>query len=129
LVAEVLIRNDDVGFVHASQTVKIKLAAYPFQKYGLLDGRILQIWPDASDPNASNNANERSNSATTVSEPVTGFKALVSLDRQTLASAGESLHLVAGMQVIAEIREGRRTVLQYLLSPIQGALHDGGRER
>jgi HlyD family secretion protein len=53
----------------------------------------------------------------------------VSLDRQTLTAAGESLTLVAGMQVIAEIREGRRTVLQYLLSPIQGALHDGGRER
>jgi membrane fusion protein, hemolysin D len=129
LVAEVLIRNDDVGFVHPHQTVKIKLAAYPFQKYGLLDGKILQIWPDAGDPNSSNNQNSRSSDASAPAESVTGFKALVSLDRQTLTAAGESLNLVAGMQVIAEIREGRRTVLQYLLSPIQGALHDGGRER
>lgn len=127
LVAEVFIRNDDVGFVHPKQTVKIKLAAYPFQKYGLLDGRVLQISPDASDASASRSRNEHETPSAT--DPVTGFKALVSLDKQTLASAGQSLNLVAGMQVIAEIREGRRTVLQYLLSPIQGALHDGGRER
>ena len=49
LVAEVMIRNDDVGFVHPRQNVKIKLAAYPFQKYGLLDGEVLQVWPDASE--------------------------------------------------------------------------------
>ena len=130
LVAEVLIRNDDVGFVHPHQRVKIKLAAYPFQKYGLLDGKILQIWPDASDANSSSSSQSGHSSETSAPpESVTGFKALVSLDRQTLTTAGESLNLVAGMQVIAEIREGKRTVLQYLLSPIQGALHDGGRER
>jgi HlyD family secretion protein len=129
LLAEVLIRNDDVGFVHPHQRVKIKLAAYPFQKYGLLDGQILQISPDATDTNSSGGQNGRVGDAAQSPESVTGFKALVSLDRQALTSAGGALNLVAGMQVIAEIREGRRTVLQYLLSPIQGALHDGGRER
>lgn len=128
LVAEVLIRNDDVGFVHPHQQVKIKLSAYPFQKYGLLDGDVLQIWPDSTDGN-SNNQGSRSNDASTPTETVTGFKALVRLDRQSLTTSTETLNLVAGMQVIAEIREGKRTVLQYLLSPIQGALHDGGRER
>jgi HlyD family secretion protein len=129
LVAEILIRNDDVGFVHPQQPVKIKLAAYPFQKYGLLDGHILQVWPDATEGNSQSNPNNRSTESTAPPESVTGFKALVDLDRQSLAAAGESLNLVAGMQVIAEIREGRRTVLQYLLSPLQGAMHDGGRER
>jgi len=131
LVAEVMIRNDDVGFVHPQQQVKIKLAAYPFQKYGLLDGNILQVWPDASDGNANNQSNQsnHSNDGAPASDAATGFKALVHLDQQTLGAPGETLHLVAGMQVIAEIREGRRTVLQYLLSPIQGAMHDSGRER
>lgn len=128
LVAEVMIRNDDVGFVHPRQQVKIKLAAYPFQKYGLLDGSVVQVWPDASDGSANGQSNHSSDAAP-AAEAATGFKALVHLDRQTLGSPEETLHLVAGMQVIAEIREGRRTVLQYLLSPIQGAMHDSGRER
>jgi hemolysin D len=129
LLAEVLVRNEDIGFVHSRQTVKIKLAAYPFQKYGLLDGRVQQIWPDASQSDAS--ATNRSGEASTEDKPqsVSGFKALVSLDRQTLVSGTDALSLVPGMQVVAEIKEGRRSVLEYLLSPIRGAMHDSGRER
>ncbi len=133
LVAEVMIRNDDVGFVHPRQQVKLKLAAYPFQKYGLLDGEVLQVWPDASEDDSSTRRSgfdTRSDPSSGPNAPPTGgFKALVSLDRQTLSAGSESLRLVAGMQVVAEVREGRRTVLEYLLSPIQGALHDSGRER
>jgi hemolysin D len=133
LVAEVMIRNADVGFVRPEQNVKIKLAAYPFQKYGLLDGKVLQVWPDSSEDNPNGG---RATSASQVdsgdhygSDEPNGFKALVSLDRQVLRAGDESLRLVAGMQIVAEVREGRRTVLEYLLSPIQGALHDSARER
>ena len=38
LVAEVWIKNSDVGFVYPHQKVKVKLTAYPFEKYGMLDG-------------------------------------------------------------------------------------------
>lgn len=48
LVAEVMVKNDDVGFVHLQQRVKLKLAAYPFQKYGMLDGEVTHLGPDAS---------------------------------------------------------------------------------
>lgn len=132
LVAEVMIRNDDIGFVHPGQQVKIKLAAYPFQKYGLLDGRVLQVWPDASQGNSdtsSTSGSQHPEESTAGAERAFGFKALVSLDRQTLSAGRESLTLVAGMQIVAEVREGSRTVLEYLVSPLQGALHDSGRER
>lgn len=130
LVAEVMVRNDDIGFIHAHQKVKLKLAAYPFQKYGLLDGEVQQVWPDASEPEGSARTATRPDERPTQGGSSTGgFKALVSLDRQSLTSGEGSLALVAGMQVIAEVREGRRTVLEYLLSPLQGALHDSGRER
>jgi HlyD family secretion protein len=33
------------------------------------------------------------------------------------------------MQVAGEIHLGTRTVLEYLLSPVQKAFHDAGRER
>jgi hypothetical protein len=47
LRAEALLANEDVGFVAVGQTVKQKLAAYPFQKYGMLEGRVAQISADA----------------------------------------------------------------------------------
>ncbi|HEX8989654.1 MAG TPA: HlyD family type I secretion periplasmic adaptor subunit [Rhodocyclaceae bacterium] len=126
LVAEVMVRNDDVGFVYAGQRVKVKLAPYPFQKYGMLDGTVIHVGPDAMEGNDSRakDASGGEKAAATLA-----YKALVSLDSQTLEAQGERLKLVPGMQAVAEIAQGRRTVLEYVLSPVQRALHDSGRER
>lgn len=128
LVAEVLIQNEDVGFVRAHQNVKVKLAAYPFQKYGMMEGEVLQIWPDASDDDSQQKSDGREQQSQQQAQR-SGYKALVSLQSQVLRSRGEPLTLVSGMQVIAEIEEGRRTVLEYLLSPLQKALNESGHER
>ena len=53
----------------------------------------------------------------------------VDLREQYLATEGTRYKLAPGMQVIAEIHLGERTVLEYLLSPVQRAFHEAGRER
>ncbi len=126
LVAEVMVKNDDVGFVTAGQTARIKLAAYPFEKYGMIDGRVLGIEPDASEekPPAPSNGKpaDKGNS------PL-AYKALVALGSQVLDARGKAYRLVPGMQVVAEIHLGRRTVMDYLLSPVEKTLDDSGHER
>jgi len=129
LLAEVKIRNEDVGFVHEEQKVRMKLAAYPFQKYGMLDGTVLKIWPDSSEGGEDAAASAEPGQSAEATGSGTPYKALLSLDRQGLQGRGAPLKLVAGMQVVAEIHQGRRTVLEYLVSPIQRTLHDSGRER
>jgi hemolysin D len=130
LVAEVMIRNDDIGFVRVGQKVKVKLVAYPFQKYGMLDGEVTQLWPDASDePRTSNQPRDTGIDTQQSSASSSGFKAIVAIDRQVLQARSDSLALTPGMAIVAEVREGRRTVLEYLLSPIQKTIHEGGRER
>ncbi len=109
LVAEVWIGNTDVGFVRAGQPAKIKLAPFQFQKYGMLEGRVRQVSADASEGFA--------------------YRALVELESQAIAVEGERLPIAPGMQVAAEIRLGTRTVMEYLLSPVQKAFHEAGRER
>lgn len=126
LVAEIQIKNDDVGFVHAGQKVRVKLVAYPFQKYGMLDGEVIHLGADAQDPGAqaSKDASGKDKAAGALS-----YKALVNLNTQTLKAQGEALKLVPGMQVMAEINQGQRTVMEYLLSPVQKAWHESARER
>jgi HlyD family secretion protein len=46
-----------------------------------------------------------------------------------LEAGGTKHRLFPGMQVSAEIHLGTRTVLGYLLSPVQKAWHEAGRER
>jgi len=129
LVAEVMIRNSDIGFAHEGQKVKIKLSAYPFEDFGMLTGKVLQIWPDASDNSGDSSKEDTSASQAGAPSQAAAFEALVSLDSQALSAHGETLALTAGMDVVAQIYEGRQTVLDYLLSPIRRTLAESGHER
>jgi len=64
-------------------------------------------------------------------QPTLSYRALVRFDARELRSAatGERLPLASGMLVTAEIRQGRRTVLEYLLSPVQKVSQEAARER
>jgi HlyD family secretion protein len=121
LIAEIRIGHDDIGFVEPGQSVKLKLAAYPFQKYGMLEGVVKTIAADVSSANASD---------AKASAPVDlGFKAIVALNTQQLTARGQPFVLNPGMQVTAEIRQGERTVMEYLLSPVTATVMQAGRER
>jgi hemolysin D len=118
--AEVLLSNEDIGFVIVGQKAHIKIAAYPFQKYGLLEGQVSLISADSAD--------QRQQQQT--GQPKLSYRALISIDRQLLKSPrGGTLELQPGMLVTAEIHQGKRTVLEYLLSPIQKVALEAGRER
>jgi len=132
MVAEVMVRNDDVGFVYPHQKVKIKLAAYPFQQYGMLDGEVMTIGADASEEGQGQQGQGRGQQAQNSNSdrsPTTIYKALVSLDTQQLTVDKAQFKLVPGMQVTAEINQGKRTVLEYILSPLEKTVRESGRER
>jgi hemolysin D len=57
------------------------------------------------------------------------FKATIAFKEQSLAANGMQLPLAAGMQLSAEIVEGRRSVLAYLLSPVRRVVSEAGVER
>lgn len=123
LRAEVWVPNEDVGFVRPGQSVKVKLAAYPFQKYGMLEGVVEHIGADASE------TSPRAEPAGAAQGSGLSYKALVTFKEGHLAFDGVELPLSPGMRVSAEIHLGDRTVMEYVLSPVQKAAHEAGRER
>jgi HlyD family secretion protein len=128
LVAEIWISNQDVGFVRPGQPAKLKLAAFQFQKYGLVQGKVLHVNADATE---APSPNTRSDALTGRDRPMgpLAFRALVELAGQELVADGERHSLQPGMQVMGEIHLGTRTILEYVLSPVQKAFHEAGRER
>lgn len=112
LVAEVKIPNRDIGFIRAGQTVALKLEAFPFTRYGTLQGRVESIGSDA------------------IEDEKLGllYPARIILTSRQGWRAGE-IKAVVGMQVTADIRTGSRSILSYLLSPIDEASQEAGRER
>lgn len=125
LKAEVWVSNEDIGFVRPGQTVKLKFAAFPFQKYGMAEGTVEHISADAADQGANGNT---SSDPVKRNQPLV-YKALVTLKAMQLSMHGERFTLSAGMQANAEILLGTRSVMEYLLSPVQKAWHEAGRER
>jgi HlyD family secretion protein len=128
LLAEVWVSNQDVGFVREGQQVKMKLAAFQFTKYGMVDGAVRQVSADATE---APSPNTRSDALTGRDRPMgpLAYRAIVELKSQHLETDGERYALAPGMQVAAEINLGTRTVLEYLLSPVRKAFHEAGRER
>lgn len=125
-LAEVWVTNEDAGFVHEGQQVKVKLSAYTFQKYGMVDGVVDDVSADATDqPNQS----VEDQGAFKAKQAPSAYKARIKLDTQYLEAKGKRYALRPGMQVVAEIKLGRRKVIEYLLSPITGTVQEAGRER
>jgi hemolysin D len=122
LEVDVLVRNEDAGFVRAGQRAQLKVAAFPFQKYGLLVAEVLRIGPDATDLPQSRNANDEA-------PPAGAYRARLAVPSQSLEFEGTRLALTPGMLASAEIHLGQRALLYYLLAPVQKAWHEAARER
>jgi HlyD family secretion protein len=126
LIAEVQVKNADSGFIFPTQKVRIKISTFPFQKYGMVDGEVTHVGADSSD--TAGGRPEELNPESRLS--VTSYyKAHIQLRDQRLKRDELEFKLLPGMQVIAEVRLGERTVLEYLLSPVQKAIKEAGRER
>ena len=124
--AEVWVTNEDAGWVEVNQPVKIKLAAFPFNKYGMVNGHVEYVSPDAAEL-PDTRERDRKDTREHVMPP-SGFRTLVVLDSPYLERDGKRFRVSAGMLVSAEVNLGSRTVMEYLLSPVQKVTHEAGRE-
>jgi hemolysin D len=128
LVAEIWVSNQDVGFVREGQPAKLKLSAFQFQKYGLLQGKVLHVNADATEAPSPNTRSDALNGRDRPMGPL-AFRALIELASEELVADGKRYALQPGMQVAGEIHLGTRSILEYLLSPVQKAFHEAARER
>lgn len=126
LIAEVWIHNDDISHVLQGQVVRLKVGALDFRRYGPLAATVLEVAGDATQVPAS--TADRREAIVDQSLPLHAFKARIALDSADVRQRLEGRQLTSGMRVTAEIVVGRRTVLEYLLSPVVGTLDEAGKE-
>ncbi|MET4070926.1 hemolysin D [Bradyrhizobium sp. S3.2.6] len=134
LEIEAMISNRDIGFVEAGQGAAIKVDTFNFTRYGLLEGRVLSVSQDAiiRDRPPERSGDRAAGTRHDSSEPdgqELSYSARISLDRAQMQVEDRLVNLSPGMAVTVEIRTGSRTILSYLLSPLQRYRHDIMRER
>lgn len=113
LIVEAFILNRDAGFVHVGQDVRIKLEAYPFMRFGHLDGRVEHISADAMVDQHRGLV----------------YPARIAIVNNAVRIEGEPARLQPGMAATVEVKTGRRRIITYLTSPIARAVSEAARER
>jgi HlyD family secretion protein len=102
LLLEVKVLNRDIGFIHEGMRTKVKLATFPFQEFGIIDGEVMQVSPNATmDKDLG---------------PV--FETKIKLNKSEVLVHGKPVELAPGMAATAEIVTRQRSILTFLLEPI-----------
>lgn len=114
LEVEAWIENKDIGFVNAEQIAEVKIEAFPFTRYGVIDGRVLTLSKDA----------------VPIEKVGLVYTARVHLDKSTIrVENNKEVYLSPGMNVTVEIKTGQRRLIEYFLSPLLQAGQESIRER
>ncbi|MGR9299827.1 HlyD family type I secretion periplasmic adaptor subunit (plasmid) [Rhizobium leguminosarum] len=122
LEAEVSINTRDIGRVAVGKEARIKLDAYPFQKYGTATGEVRTISQDTF------LTGQQEQTATPGQPAAPFFKARILLADTRLNATDVPVRLLPGMTVTTEIKVGNRTVISYFLYPLLRGLDNAIRE-
>ena len=113
LLVEVQIRPKDIAFIHTGLPAVVKVTAYDFAIYGGLTAVVEHISAD-----------------TIQDESGQSFYIIrVRTEKSYLGSSENPLPIIPGMQTSIDIVTGKKSVLNYLLKPINRARQSALRER
>lgn len=115
LMIEARMSPRDIAFIHPGQRATVKVTAYDYAIYGGLDGVVTSISPDTIRDE--------------VKPEIFYYRVFVRTKSDTLVNkAGRRFPIVPGMIATVDVHTGKKTVLQYLLKPLNRA-REGLRER
>lgn len=117
LQADLYITPSQVGFIAIDQNVSLRYTAYPYQKFGMAQGRIMNI---ASSPYSlqelpTHIASILQNTVVTQNQAQNFYKVTVAINSQ---HHGHSQPLLPGMQLEADIKQDTRRIYEWILDPI-----------
>jgi hemolysin D len=90
-------------------SVSLKIDTFDFQKYGVLDGELLQISRDS------------------IEDQNLGliYEIYVKPRQKTLLVEGKQTPISAGMSVTAEVKVGKRRIIEFFIYPLIKYLDEG----
>lgn len=113
LEVEAFLENKDVGFVLPGQEAEVKIETFPYTRYGIVPGKVVSVSDDA------------------INDEKLGlvYAVRIALSRATMPVNETDVRLSPGMAVTAEVKTGRRRVIDYFLGPLIQYSSESLRER
>jgi HlyD family secretion protein len=103
MLVECDVVSKDIGFVEVGQKAKLKLTAFPFEDFGVVPGRVIEVAKESR------------------SDPKLGlvYKTTIEPERQWIKARGRKVSFASGMGVTCEIVTRRRSVLSLIMEPVK----------
>jgi hemolysin D len=109
LLIKSFLLNKDAGFVAKDMDASIKIDTFNFQKYGTIDGKVIQVSKDSIEDEQLGLVYE------TYIEP----------QKNTLMIDGVETPISAGMSVTSEVKVGKRRIIEFFLYPLIKYMDEG----
>jgi membrane fusion protein, adhesin transport system len=106
LLVEARIAPSDIAFIKVGDTANVKVTAYDFSIFGGLSGKVQQVSADSIFDEVERQAY---------------YTVLIETDRSYITRGSQRLPIVPGMICDVEVITGSRSILTYLLKPIEKA--------
>jgi len=110
LIAEAMVLNRDIGFIRCNQRAELKMDTFQFNKYGVLEGEVINISPDAT-----------LNQQTGEQE----YKIQIRPDKISLVVENYITKITPGMTLTAEIKTGTRRIIEFFVDPVTKFQNEG----
>lgn len=122
LIAEVMIGSSDVGYARPGDKVVLKVDAFPYQRHGMMEGRLISISEESFNPGS------KGIETNMPSGPGAQHRARIALTKTQLDDMADDARLIPGMTLTAEIKVGKRSVISYFINPITRGFGESIRE-
>ena len=102
LQLEVKVLNRDIGFIHEGMRAKVKMATFPFQEFGTIEGEVVQVSPNA------------------VVDKELGlvFPTRIQLSKHSIQVRGQEVAFTPGMSATGEIVTRKKSILTFIIEPV-----------
>lgn len=128
--ANIRVPANEAGYIKLGDKVNVKFDTLPYIFYGSATGTVQNISADSFTPNPSPSPSaEGGSSLAGAPDPShTYYSVRIAIDKYDFHKQPASFHLTPGMPLSADIKVGRRTIMQYLLQGIMPNLTQGMRD-
>ncbi|MBD2238304.1 HlyD family efflux transporter periplasmic adaptor subunit [Aulosira sp. FACHB-113] len=102
MLLEVKVLNRDIGFIREGMKAKVKMATFPFQEFGVIEGEVVQVSPNA------------------VTDEKLGlvFPTRIKLNKHSITVRGQEVAFTPGMAANGEIVTRKKSVLTFIMEPV-----------
>ncbi len=111
LLLEAKLNPKDVAYIHPGLPVSIKLSAYDSQVFGELDGVVETVSPDTF----------RDEPRPTEGTESGYYRVMIRAELKRDKPEQKNIQMIPGMLATAQIKTGEKTIMQYLLKPLNRA--------